>query len=107
MKFVSAKKVGDHAYRLHEIRQERAELTEKLRALKEEQESIEKFLNIRIGEDFQFSDSEGYLMEADFVPWSRQDINGDAVRRFYAKMGKKVPMNVSEGIHIKVKYVLE
>jgi hypothetical protein len=108
MKFVSGKKVSDHAYRLHQVQQEMAELQTKLRTLKAEAEALEAFLDTRqCGEDFRFSDPEGYLMELDFVAGSRQDIDGDAVRRIFAKMGKKVPMKTSEWVNVKVKYILE
>jgi hypothetical protein len=75
--------------------------------LEAERAALESFLKQKAHENFQFASPKGYLMEADFVPWLRRDINDAAVRRFYAKMGKKVPMKTSEGVHLKVKYITE
>jgi hypothetical protein len=108
MKFISAKKVQDHAYRLHEVQKQMAELQSKLKDLKAEADALETFLDARTnGENFQFADPEGYLMETDFVLGARTDIDGAAVRRIFAKMGKKVPMKRAEWVNVKVKYILE
>lgn len=108
MKFVSGKKVSDHAIRHFEVQQEIAELRAKIRALDEEKTALEEFLDTRmIGESFQFADGEGYLMETDFKAMSRLDIDDQAVRRHYAKLGKKVPMKTSEWTIVKTHYVKE
>lgn len=108
MKFVSNKKVTDHALRHFEIQQEQAELRAKLRALDEEKKALEEFLNRRTqGTSFQFADAKDYLMELDFNERSRTDIDGEAVRRHYAKIGRKVPMQTSEWVEVKTRYITE
>jgi hypothetical protein len=108
MKFISSKKIQDHAHRHYEIQKEMSELRAKLRALKEEKESLEQFIGARTHEEsFQFADPEGYLMEMDFEPRARQDLNDEAIRRFYAQQGRKVPMKTSEWIEVKTRYITE
>ncbi|BAG41749.1 hypothetical protein [Ralstonia phage phiRSL1] len=108
MKFVNSKKVKDHAYDLYLVRQQKRELAEKMRELEAQEQALSAFLRAkRADEDFQFADPEGYLMETDFVPGSRMDVNDAQVRRDYAKMGKKVPMKKSEWVTVKVRYILE
>jgi len=108
MKFVSSKKISDYAFELHKLQEEQAKLTARLREIKTEAQSLEEFLEAKVaGENFQFADPHDFLMELDFVPGSRMDINGEAVRRFYAKMGKKVPMKQSAWTNVRVKYVSE
>jgi hypothetical protein len=108
MKFVSSKKVSDYAFELHKLQQEQHKLAARMRQIKTEAQAIEEFLEAKTaGENFRFADPKDFLMELDFVPCSRQDINGDAVRRFYAKMGKKVPMKTSTWTNVRVGYVSE
>lgn len=107
MKFVSSLKISDRAYQLYLIQEERKALQAKVRDLVAQEAALSEFLEARAGESFQFADKSGFLMELDINGRSRQDIDGEAVRRFYAKMGKKVPMKVSEWTEVKAKYILE
>jgi glutathione S-transferase len=108
MKFVSSKKVTDYALELHKLQNEQAKLQARMREIKAEAEALEEFLEAKLaGENFQFADRRNHLMELDFIPCSRKDIDGDAVRRFYAKLGKKVPIKESTWTNVRVKYVTE
>jgi hypothetical protein len=107
-KFVNSKKPREYANRLNGVKQELAELREKLKALKAEEESLTDFLAAKsANENFQFNGDEGYLMQLEFSHRTRKDIDATKVQAIFAKLGKAVPMKTSEWVQTKISYVSE
>jgi hypothetical protein len=93
MKFVSAKAPTDHANELRVIKRKLRKLRQQGLALKAEQKALEDFLyKTSKGQPFQFNGSDGYLQQLEWQEHERNDVNDDAVRRFYAQHNKKVPL---------------
>lgn len=108
MKFLSAKTIVDHANELHALKQQKLELMRQVKELNAQIEPLEEFVyNRSKGVDFQFNGDDGYLKEILFVPGERFDVDDDAVRRIFARLGKKVPLKHSEWITVKVRYATE
>lgn len=108
MKFVSNKTIVDHAQRLHDVQVRQAKLRRALNKLREEEEALEEFLELKAkGQSFQFADEEGYLMETDFVSRKKTTVNLARVHAFYERHGKKVPMKTSYWTEVSVHPVLE
>jgi hypothetical protein len=108
MKFISTKTIVDHANELHDLKQQKAALLAQIKELNAQIEPLEAFVLKRAkGVDFQFNGDDGYLKEVVFAEHSREDVNDDAVRRIFARLGKKVPMKTSEWTTVRVRYAKE
>jgi hypothetical protein len=84
------------------------DLQEQLKALKEEESSLEEFLYAKAtGEDFQFNGADGYIMVMKFAERSRRVMDQAKVRAMFATMGKKVPLKVSEWVETSIDYAAE
>lgn len=108
MKFINTKKPREYAQRLAAVKAEMAELQEKLKALEEEEKSLEQFLHSKsTGEDFQFNGEDGYLMTMKFADRHRRIMDQAKVRAMFDKMGLKVPTKMSEWVETSIDYADE
>lgn len=108
MKYVEDEEVAEAAYQLHLLKLRRAELMSVLRGLKAEEDAAVKYLRMHTkGQDFEFSDPEGWLMRCQFTDHKRPDIDRDAVKRVFDKLRKIVPTVWIKWIAASVDYVYE
>jgi hypothetical protein len=107
-KFISAKKPTDQANALREVNRKLRKLRHEARTLKAEKQALQTLLfKTSRGESFQFNGDDGYLQQLEWVHHEREDVNDDAVRRFYARQGKRVPLKRSEWYTTRISYVAE
>lgn len=108
MKFINTKKPREYAQRLSSVKAELAELQERMKALKEEEQALEQFLHSKAaGQDFQFNGEDGYLMTMKFADRSRRVMDQPKVRQMFEKMGIKVPLKTSEWVESSIDYAEE
>jgi hypothetical protein len=108
MKFISNKVPTDHANELRVIKRKLRKLRQQGLALKAEQKALEDFLfKASKGQPFQFNGDDGYLQQLEWCAHKREDINDDAVRRFYAQQGKRVPLKKSSWYTTRITHVGE
>lgn len=108
MKFLNGKKIVDYANELHVIKKRKRELREEFKVLKAQEVHLEEFLYTRSGgENFQFNGDDDYVKVLAFMIRSREDINDEAVRRIFARLGKRVPVKISEWVETRIKYATD
>jgi len=108
MKFVSAKKPVQYANRLEEIREQSANLRKELRALKEEHDAIQSFLNRSSKQqNFQFNGKDGYLYVLEWISRSKEIIDNDAVELIFRKLKKPLPTRIVEWTQAKIRTATE
>lgn len=107
MKFVSAKRIVDHAQRLSEVKKQRAQVAAQLHALKEEQESLEAFLLPKSPEGMMFVGADEYYQVLEWKPRERIILDNEAIERDYKRMKKPVPVRTVEWTASKVRHATE
>ena len=107
MRFVNTKTLRDRALQLLALQEEIKAMRAELRAKVEEADALEAFIMTKQVDSFQVSDAEGYLVTAQYRHGSRTDIDGDAVRAYFVKIGRKVPMKTSDWTRVRVAYATE
>lgn len=101
LKFVSAQKPSDYAYRLFEVQQELAILHKKVRALEVEQKQLTSWLlKYAKGNSFGF-DGPRYQMWVKITNHQRMILDQDKVRKL---LKSKTPYTESTWITVKVDY---
>lgn len=105
MRIIRSVKIAALSFKLYVLQRERAKLRAKLKRIKAEEDGIVQQIMARMPESFWFNDPNGSIMRLQITRRKRMDMDDDEVRRFYAAVGRLVPLKPVRWLEVRAFYV--